>query len=285
MAEARALLGRPVARALADTSRERVEAFSAKAGRPPKLTVLAVDDAAGQSYLKSLRSAGEKASVEVAELRISQGATTESVVAEVLKLNDDSAVDGILVQTPLPDGVDRLKVARTLKPGKDVDGITRTQAGMLFHGVPGALVPCTARAVMEVLGFYNYGLKGLEVVVVGRSVVVGKPVAMLALAQHATVTCCHTRTLSLPAVCKRAEVLIVAAGKARLVDSRFVRPGATVIDVGINFDSRGNMSGDVDSENILTVAAAYTPVPGGVGPVTAACVYANLLDAATSSSG
>jgi methylenetetrahydrofolate dehydrogenase (NADP+)/methenyltetrahydrofolate cyclohydrolase len=285
MAEARALLGRPVALALADRIRERAERFASKAGRPPKLAVLAVDDPAGQSYLKSLRIASEKAGVLVEEHGIAQSATTESVVAELIKLNEDRAVDGILIQTPLPKGVGQAAVARVLDPRKDVDGITPTQAGLLFQGFEAALAPCTARAVMEVLSFYNYGLMGLEVVVIGRSLVVGRPVAVLALAQHATVTWCHTRTLSLPAICKRAELLIVAVGSPRLVNSNYVRPGATVIDVGINFDDQGRMAGDVDSESIMTVAAAYTPVPGGVGPVTSACLFANLLDSASAKAG
>jgi methylenetetrahydrofolate dehydrogenase (NADP+)/methenyltetrahydrofolate cyclohydrolase len=167
-----------------------------------------------------------------------------------------------------------------MAPSKDVDGITPTQAGLLFHGVKGALAPSTARACLEILDFYKYGLLGAEVAVVGRSAVVGRPVALLALARNATITWCHTKTVSLSTICKRAEILVVAAGKPGLINASHVRPGGTVIDVGINVDEKGKLVGDVDVPSISNMASAYTPVPGGVGPVTSACLFASLLDAA-----
>ncbi len=279
MAEARLLLGKPVAREINERTLERTERIKQRLGRPLKLVVLSVDDPAGQSYLKSLKRSAKKVGAEIGEQRLDDSASTASVRSGIAALNEDRSVDGILVQEPLPARINRHSLAQILDPAKDVDGITPTQAGLLFHGAKNALAPSTARAVIEILDFYAYGLQGLEVIIIGRSTIVGKPVGLLALSRHATVTWCHTRTISLRAVCKRAELLIVAAGRPRFVDASFVRPGATVIDVGIN-EEDGKLVGDVDGESITTFATAYTPVPGGVGPVTVACLYANLLDAA-----
>lgn len=280
MADARTLIGKPVAREINDYTAERVESFKSKTGRDPRLGVLTVDDPAGLSYLKSIRSTGKKLGVEVVEFPVDSLATTGTVTNSINSLNEDDTIDGVLIQTPVPEGVNYSKAAAALDPQKDVDGITPTQAGYLFQGDKQAVPPSTARAAMEILDYNKYGLQGLEVVIIGRSLVVGKPFGLLALARNATVTWTHSKTHSLHAVCKRAEVLIVAAGRPRMVNETFVRPGATVIDVGINVDENGKLCGDVDSERITSIAAAYTPVPGGVGPVTTACLFANLMDAA-----
>ena len=280
MADARALVGRPIARALNDTTLERCERLMKRRGRPPRLSVLSSDDPSAQSYLKSIRSAALKLATDLLEFPVKEGATTQSVIEEITKLNQNEDVDGILVQSPMPEGVDLRAISRAIDPRKDIDGISPTQAGLLFQGIPKALVPSTARACIEMLDYYKYSLQGVEVVVIGRSLVVGRPVAMLALSRNATVTWCHTKTLSMSNVCKRGEILITAAGKPRLITAHYVRAGATVIDVGINVDENGKLTGDVDEASISNIAAAYTPVPGGVGPVTVACLFANLLDAA-----
>jgi len=278
MADARQLLGKPVARALTESVREHSDDFAQKNGRCPGLVVFTVDDPAAKSYLRSLKRTASDVKIVLTEQALHHATSTRTILSLIDTLNADPKTDGILIQTPLPAGIDRDAVALATDPLKDVDGITPTQAGLLFRGNKNAIPPSTARAVIEILNFYSYGLRGLEVVVLGRSNIVGKPVGMLALARHATVTWCHSRTQGLNSICKRAEILIAATGRARMVNQSFVRPGATVIDVGINVDDDGKIVGDVDAGSIMTIAAAYTPVPGGVGPVTSACLYANLMD-------
>jgi methylenetetrahydrofolate dehydrogenase (NADP+)/methenyltetrahydrofolate cyclohydrolase len=246
--------------------------------------VLTVDNPSARSYLRSLRRTASSLGFGFREYAVKEGASQDSVLAGLSAINKDGDVDGVLVQTPLPKGIDLNALGASIDPARDVDGLTPYQAGLLFHGVKRALPPSTARAIVEILDFYNYGLQGLEVVIMGRSAVVGRPFGMLALSRNATVTWCHTKTVSIKAVCKRAEVLVVAAGQAGIIDNSYVRPGATVIDVGVNVVG-GKLVGDVDLESIARYAAAYTPVPGGVGPVTTACLYANLLDAAVARAG
>lgn len=280
MADARVLLGKPVAIGLIDRIIERSNAFEIRYRRKPRLGVVTADDPASRSYLKTIYSTGKKTGCEVIEFPIAPDADSARLNGIISPLNDDPNIDGILVQTPLPAGVTVDHVGRILDSGKDVDGITPYQAGLLFRGSKTALVPPTARAVMEILGFYKIGLQSQEVIIVGRSLVVGKPLGILMLGMNATVTWCHSRTLSMPTICKRAAVLVAAIGKPKFFDSDFVRPGATVIDVGINVDENGALVGDVDTASIDSIATAYTPVPGGVGPVTSACLFANMLDAA-----
>jgi methylenetetrahydrofolate dehydrogenase (NADP+) / methenyltetrahydrofolate cyclohydrolase len=280
MADAKVLPGKPVARALLEVTLERAERFTQKKKRLPKLAVLTSEDPSALSYLKSIRSTASKAGVALDEFPMKTSATTSSVVNGISQLNRANDVDGILIQTPVPENIDFRALAKALNPDKDVDGITPTQAGILFHGVKGAFAPSTARACIEILDYYKIALQGAEVVVLGRSIIVGRPVALLALSRNATVTWCHTKTAALPTVCRRAEILIAAVGKPNLVNVSFVRAGATVIDVGINVDENGKLTGDVDVPSISNIAAAYTPVPGGVGPVTVSCLFANVLDAA-----
>jgi methylenetetrahydrofolate dehydrogenase (NADP+)/methenyltetrahydrofolate cyclohydrolase len=265
---------------LNDTTLDRSERFTRRRKRAPKLAILTSEDPSAQSYLRSIGTTAGRVGVALEEIPIKPGTTTESALSLVAGLNDNHEIDGILLQTPVTEGVDARAVARALDPSRDVDGITPMQAGMLFQGMRKAMAPSTARACIEILDYYKYGLEGVEVVVVGRSLVVGRPVALLALSRNATVTWCHTKTLSLSNVCKRAEILIVAAGRPGFVGAGFVRPGATVIDVGINVGEDGKLVGDVDVAGISSMAAAYTPVPGGVGPVTVASLFANLLDLA-----
>jgi methylenetetrahydrofolate dehydrogenase (NADP+) / methenyltetrahydrofolate cyclohydrolase len=279
MADAKVLLGRSVARALNDSNLERSERFTARKKRQPKIFILTSEDPSAQSYLKSIRSTADKIGIAVEEYPVKPSAPLDSVIDGIHQLNKNASVDGILIQTPMPEGIDFKAVARALDPAKDIDGVSPAQAGLLFQGVKKALAPSTARACIEVLDFYKIGLQGAEVVVIGRSLIVGRPVALLALSRNATVTWCHTKTESMPTVCKRAEILIAAAGKSNLITSNHVRPGATVIDVGINVDENGKLSGDVNAQSISSIAAAYTPVPGGIGPVTVACLFANLMDA------
>jgi methylenetetrahydrofolate dehydrogenase (NADP+)/methenyltetrahydrofolate cyclohydrolase len=280
MADARVLLGRPVANQITDSVLERCNAFEFKYKRKPRLGVVTIDNPASQSYLKTINSTGRKTGCEVIEIPLGSDASPADMTGIISPLNDDPNIDGILVQTPLPKGVTADQIGNAVNRMKDIDGITPYQAGLLFKGSKSALVPPTARAVMDILGFYRIGIQSQEVIIVGRSLIVGKPLGILMLGMNATVTCCHSRTLSLSTICKRAAVLVTAIGKPNFIDSDYVRPGAIVIDVGINVDEQGTLLGDVDMQSIDSIAAAYTPVPGGVGPVTSACLFANLLDAA-----
>jgi methylenetetrahydrofolate dehydrogenase (NADP+)/methenyltetrahydrofolate cyclohydrolase len=270
-------------KAVAATVRERVQvdvdAFVTEQGRPPGLaTVLVGEDPASQVYVRSKRRTSEEVGMRSVHHGIDASVSEADLLALVAELNADDAVDGILVQLPLPPQIDEDAVVAAIDPAKDVDGLTPTNAGRLAHGDPN-LVPCTPRGVMELLAHEGVELEGAEAVVVGRSKLVGVPVARLLLMANATVTTCHSRTRDLEAVCSRADVLIAAVGVPRLLGAGAVKPGAVVIDVGVNRVEEG-LVGDVDYEAAAEVAAAITPVPGGVGPMTIAMLLSNTLQAA-----
>ena len=276
---ARLIDGKAVAATVRERVRGDVEAFVAESGRAPVLaTVLVGEDPASQIYIRNKRKACE----EVGMGSVHHGLAAETSEAEVLDLvaalGADEEVDGILVQLPVPEQVDPDAVVAALDPRKDVDGLTPLNAGLLAHGTPG-LTPCTPAGVMELLAHEGVELEGAEAVVVGRSKLVGVPIARLLLAANATVTTCHSRTADLDAVCRRADVLVAAVGAPRLLGADAVKPGAVVIDVGMNRLEAG-LCGDVDFEAVAEVAAAITPVPGGVGPMTIAMLLANTLFAA-----
>jgi methylenetetrahydrofolate dehydrogenase (NADP+)/methenyltetrahydrofolate cyclohydrolase len=210
--------------------------------------------------------------------RLGADATREQVVDLIQQLNADPDVSGILCQLPVPDHLDGVELTSLVEPGKDVDGLTPVSAGLLALGRQG-LRPCTPTGVMLLLEDVGAQLEGAEAVVVGRSNLFGKPMAQLLLGANATVTICHSRTRDLPGVCRRADVLIAAVGRDRMVKGDWVKPGATVIDVGINRSEDG-LHGDVDFDEAVQVAGAITPVPGGVGPMTIACLLRNTLQAA-----
>jgi methylenetetrahydrofolate dehydrogenase (NADP+) / methenyltetrahydrofolate cyclohydrolase len=271
-------------KAVAAKVRERVrtevaEYAEANDGRTPGLaTVLVGDDSASQIYVRNKHKACEEAGMG----SLHHGLAAETSEAELLelieRLNGDPEVDGILVQLPVPKQIDPDAVLARLDPRKDVDGLTPTNAGLLASGAPG-LVPCTPAGVMELLRHEGVELEGAEAVVVGRSNLVGRPVASLLLGANATVTTCHSRTRDLPGTCARADVLVAAVGSPRLIGADAVKPGATVIDVGMN-RTDGGLAGDVDFEAVKEVAGAITPVPGGVGPMTIAMLLVNTLAAA-----
>jgi len=272
-------------KAIAAEARERVKAeaaeFAAEAGRPAALaTVLVGDDPASQIYIRKKREACEEAGIRSIHHRL-EAATSENELLELVgRLGMDHTVDGILVQLPVPEQIDPDRVIAAIDPAKDVDGLTPTNAGRLAQGMP-ALVSCTPVGVMELLRHEGVELDGAEAVVVGRSKLVGVPVARLLLAANATVTVCHSRTRDLDAVCRRADVLVAAVGVPRLLGADAVKPGAVVIDVGMNRTADG-LCGDVDFEAVSELAVAITPVPGGVGPMTIAMLLANTLAAARS---
>jgi methylenetetrahydrofolate dehydrogenase (NADP+)/methenyltetrahydrofolate cyclohydrolase len=276
---ARTIDGKAVAAAVRERVRDEVAAFAAEAGRAPTLaTVLVGEDPASEIYIRNKHRACEEAGMGSVHHGLA-AATPEGELLELIAaLGVDDRVDGILVQLPVPDQIDDEKVVAAIDPGKDVDGLTPFNAGLLAHGMPG-LIPCTPAGAMELLRHEGVELEGAEAVVVGRSKLVGVPVARLLLAANATVTVCHSRSRDLAAICRRADVLVAAVGVPKLLGSDAVKPGAVVIDVGMNRTEDG-LCGDVDFDAAAEIAAAITPVPGGVGPMTIAMLLVNTLQAA-----
>ena len=270
-------------KAVAAEVRERVAAEVAELtnelGRPPGLaTVLVGDDPASAVYVRRKREACEEVGIRSHHHEPAASIGRDGLLGLLAKLNDEDEVDGILVQLPLPEGLDAGEIVNAIDPDKDVDGLTPVSAGRLARGEPG-LVSCTPLGVMELLRSAGVDPAGKEAVVVGRSNLVGKPLASLLLGANATVTICHSRTADLAEVCRRAEILVAAVGRPVLVGAEMIRPGAAVIDVGTNRTEDG-LVGDVDFEAAREVAGAITPVPGGVGPMTIAMLLANTAQAA-----
>ncbi len=276
---ARLIDGKTIAEEVRREVRAEIEAWCAAGGpRPGLATILVGDDPASAVYV----GGKQRACAEVGIAGFSHHLPGDSSQADVERLlrdlSADSRVSGILLQLPTPDQIDGPYLTTLIDPGKDVDGLTPVSAGRLAKGLPG-LRPCTPAGVIELLRRSEVALEGAEAVVVGRSDLVGKPLAALLLAENATVTICHSRTRNLPDVCRRADVLVAAIGRPRMIGADHVKPGATVIDVGINRTERG-LVGDVDFESVAQVAGLITPVPGGVGPMTIAMLLRNTLAAA-----
>jgi methylenetetrahydrofolate dehydrogenase (NADP+) / methenyltetrahydrofolate cyclohydrolase len=276
---ARVIDGRAVAARVREEVARDAAAFAAERGRPPGLaTVLVGDDPGSAIYVGGKQRASAEAGLRGFDHRLPADAPREEVVAVIERLNADADVDGIIVQLPVPGHLDGGELTALVDPAKDVDGLTPVSAGLLALGREG-LRPSTPVGVMLLLEEADAELEGAEAVVVGRSNLFGKPMAQLLLGANATVTTAHSRTRDLGAVCRRAGVLIAAVGRAGLVRGDWVKPGATVIDVGINRTDTG-LVGDVDFAAASAVAGAITPVPGGVGPMTIACLLRNTLLAA-----
>ncbi len=267
-------------KAVAEALRERIAARVAALAYKPGLRVVRVgEDPASVVYVRNKDRAAAACGFDSSTMVLPESTTEAELLAVVRRLNDDPAVDGILVQFPLPAHIRQEAVINAISPAKDVDGLHPVNAGLLASGAP-ALVPCTPKGVMHLLAAADVALKGARAVVLGRSVLVGKPVAQLLLAADATVTMAHSRTRDLAAECRRAEVLVAAVGRPGLVQGDWVANDATVIDVGINRNAAGKLCGDVDFAAASQHAGAITPVPGGVGPMTIACLLENTLEAA-----
>ncbi len=277
--------GKATAAAVREDVAAGVEALRAAGHPAPGLCVVLVgEDPASQVYVRNKDRAATQAGFEVATVRLAAETSQADLEAEIDRLNLDPGVHGILVQLPLPKGLDADSVLRRLDPAKDVDGLTATNVAALVTGSPGH-VPCTPAGCIEILDRHGIALEGKRVTIVGRSMLVGKPLAQLALARNATVTVCHSRTADLAGECRRADVLVAAVGVARLIKGDWIQPGATVLDVGINRGEDGKLVGDVDFEEAVSVAGAITPVPGGVGPMTIAMLLKNTLSAARAAAG
>lgn len=279
------LSGSAVASALNESLIQRTDALKEK-GITPTLAIVRVgareDDL---SYERGATKRCEKIGVAVKNFVLDAEATQDELLAVIDQVNKDAGIHGCLLFRPLPKHIDDETVRAALSPAKDVDGITDGSLAGVFAGTRQGFPPCTAQACMEILAHYGYELKGKKVTVVGRSLVIGKPVAMMLLQKHATVTMCHTRTVDMPAECRKAEILVVAAGKAGVVDERFVVPGQVVVDVGINVNAEGKLCGDVAFDKVEPVVDAITPVPGGVGSVTTCVLVGHVVEAAERASG
>jgi methylenetetrahydrofolate dehydrogenase (NADP+) / methenyltetrahydrofolate cyclohydrolase len=271
--------GKAIAQQVRTEVRDEIEAWVAEGGRRPGLaTVLVGDDPASAVYVSGKQKACLEVGIEGFAHDLPAYSTQDEVAALLSELNADERVSGILLQLPTPEHIDGSYLTTLIDAAKDVDGLTPVSAGLLAKRLPG-LRPCTPAGVIELLRRHEVPLPGAEAVVVGRSDLVGKPLAALLLAQNATVTVCHSRTRDLAGVCRRADVLIAAVGRPEMVKGDWIKPGATVIDVGINRTDAG-LVGDVEFSSAAEVAGLITPVPGGVGPMTIAMLMRNTLQAA-----
>ena len=265
-------------KAIAATLRAGLAARVAALGYAPGLVVVRVgEDPASGVYVRNKDRAAQEAGLASRTIHLPQATTQAGLLAQIAALNADDQVDGILVQLPLPSHIDAQAAINAVAPGKDVDGFHPINAGRLAGGQVG-LVPCTPRGVMHLLD--GTQLRGARAVVLGRSQIVGRPMAQLLLGADCTVTIAHSRTRDLAAECARADILVAAVGRPQMVRADWVKPGATVIDVGINRLADGRLVGDVAFDEVAAIAGAITPVPGGVGPMTIACLLENTLDAA-----
>ena len=270
--------GKAIAAQIKEEVRLEVEKEKA-AGREVTLAVILVgDDPASAVYVRNKKKACETVGIRSLSLELPADTDTETLLSHVRELNDRKDVDGILVQLPLPAQIDEQKVLRTIDPMKDVDGFHPVNVGLLAIGEP-QVVSCTPAGVIELLVRSGVEIAGKEAVVVGRSNIVGKPMAHLLLQRNATVTIAHSRTKDLKEVVKRADIVVAAVGKPRMITSEYIKEGAAVIDVGINRDAEtGKLCGDVDFDDVAPVCSAITPVPGGVGPMTIAMLMKNCLE-------
>jgi methylenetetrahydrofolate dehydrogenase (NADP+)/methenyltetrahydrofolate cyclohydrolase len=278
---AQILDGKSLAAAVRLAVKESVSRLAQRGIRPGLAVILAGDDPASRVYVRHKTLACEETGVQSRVLTFDRSVSQNQLVETVEALNADPAIHGILVQLPLPRQVDAARVLALVSPAKDVDGFHAMNLGALVSGAPG-FVPCTPAGVMRLLDHAKVPIGGRHAVVIGRSNIVGKPLALLLLREDATVTICHSKTKALEKVTLDADILIAAVGRAKLVTREMVKPGACVIDVGVNRGADGKLAGDVDFDAVKNVAGSITPVPGGVGPMTIAMLLENCLRAATS---
>lgn len=266
--------------ALKEKMIQEVEALKAQ-GIEPTMNIIRVgareDDL---SYERGARKRMESVGIKLDVMELPEDVSQEELVAEVRKMNEDSAVHGIMLFRPLPKHLDEEEIAQMINPVKDVDCMSPINIAKVFMGDETGHAPCTAQAVMEMLAYYNIDLTGKRVTLVGRSMVVGRPLAMMLMKKNATVTMCHTRTKDLPGTCRNGEIVVAAAGKAAMITAGMISEGAVVADVGINVNDEGKLCGDVDYEPVAEKAAYISPVPGGVGGVTTSVLASHVIHAA-----
>ena len=275
------LLGKEVTASFNEQLKERVNELK-KQGITPLLEIIRVGEDPGDlSYERGAMKRCETIGVSVRNVVLTRDVTQDEMLRVMDEANEDPSVHGVLLLRPLPKHLDASVIENRLRPEKDVDCMTDLSMSGVFTGKKLGFAPCTPEAVMEILDHYGIDCCGKRAVVIGRSLVFGKPAAMMLLKKNATVTVCHTKTKDLPSVAREADLLIVAAGRARTVTADYVRPGQVVIDVGINMDENGKLCGDVDYDSVESVVAAITPVPGGVGSVTTSVLVSHVVEAAS----
>ena len=277
---ARILDGKALAARLRARVKDEVARLAQRGIRPGLAVILAGDDPASKIYVRNKTRACEEVGVQSQQFDYPASVSQEELIGRISKLNADPAVHAILVQLPLPKGINSAAVLRAVSPDKDADGFHPANLGALLAGEP-RLIPCTPRGIMRLLEETAVPLAGRRAVVIGRSTIVGKPLALLLLQKDATVSICHSKTVDLGSVCREADVLVAAIGQPKLVGADMVKPGACVIDVGLNRLADGKLAGDVDFDAVKNVAGWITPVPGGVGPMTIAMLLENCLYVAT----
>ena len=274
------LLGKPVADAMAADIVARAKALTAS-GKQPTLAIVRVGERPDDlTYERSAMKRADACGIAVKQFVLPAGASTDDVLAAVATVNSDDSIHGCLLFRPLPEGIDEQAVCNVLDPAKDIDGITRGSLATLLAGTGEGFAPCTAAACIDILDHYGIDPQGKKAVVLGRSLVIGKPVALMLLARNATVTVCHSRTQDLASAVRDADIVVCATGRARAYGADLFAPGQTVLDVGINFDDEGNLCGDADFDAVESVVSAITPVPRGVGSVTTVAMLRNVVIAA-----
>lgn len=272
------LKGLPVANAINEKLMEQVKSIE---GPLPHLAIIRVGERPDDcSYERGAVKKMDKVGVRCTTYTFDADIDNETFQAEFDKINENPDIDGILMLRPLPKQLDEKQIENKIDPRKDLDGISPLNLAKVYAGDESGYAPCTAEAVIEMLDYAGIDIKGKRVTVVGRSLVIGKPVSMLLMKRNATVTVCHTKTVDMEGTCKNAEILVAAAGSARMIKKDYVAEGAIVVDVGINVDEEGNLCGDVDFDAITDIAAIATPVPGGVGSVTTSVLAKHLVKAA-----
>ena len=274
------LLGKPVADAMAADIVARAKALTAS-GKQPTLAIVRVGERPDDlTYERSAMKRADVCGIAVKQFVLPAGASTDDVLAAVAAVNSDDSIHGCLLFRPLPEGIDEQTVCNALDPAKDIDGITRGSLATLLAGTGEGFAPCTAAACIDILDHYGINPQGKKAVVLGRSLVIGKPVALMLLARNATVTVCHSRTQDLASAVRDADIVVCATGRARAYGADLFAPGQIVLDVGINFDDEGNLCGDADFDAVESVVSAITPVPRGVGSVTTVAMLRNVVIAA-----
>ena len=273
------LNGRELSQTLLKEQQIKVESLVRQKSRPPGLAVVLVgQDVASETYVRNKRGACAKVGIYAPEINLAANTSQKELESIIDRLNQDPAIDGILVQLPLPAGMQKEAILYRIDPAKDVDGFHPVNVGKLVIGLD-TLAPCTPTGIMTILDRYHIPVSGKNAVVLGRSLIVGKPMALLLMNRDATVTVCHSRTASIIAESRRADIVVAALGKPLMVNAEFIKPGAVVIDVGISRNAEGKLVGDVDYAAVSPLASAITPVPGGVGPMTIATLLDNTIRA------
>lgn len=274
------LLGKPVGDALSEKTAALAEELTAQ-GIQPTLAIVRVGERPDDlSYERGACKRAEALGIAVRKFLLPEDASQDDILAAIAQVNDDASIHGCLMFRPLPKGIDEAAVCNALDPAKDIDGITAGSLAGVFMDTGVGFPPCTAQACVEILDHYGFDVEGKSVAVVGRSLVIGKPVAMMLLARNATVTLCHSRSRELPAICREADIVVYATGRPRAYSLEHFSDGQTVLDVGINVDEEGNLCGDVDFAAAEPVVGAITPVPRGVGSVTTAVLMRHVVEAA-----